>query len=66
MIKASMRSGARQMTTQGSLNHTLVAHMGDTMISLSQVRTQYFSLGGGGQADPEAIYNLYLILKVML
>jgi hypothetical protein len=29
------------------------------------VRTQNFSLGGGG-ADPEAIYNLCLILKIML
>jgi hypothetical protein len=29
-----------------------------------QVRTQSFSFGGG--ADPEAIYNLCLILKIML
>jgi hypothetical protein len=32
-----------------------------------QVRTQNFSFGeGGGGADPEAIYNLCLILKIML
>jgi hypothetical protein len=30
-----------------------------------QVHTQKFSLGEGGN-DPEAIYNLCLILKIML
>jgi hypothetical protein len=30
------------------------------------VRTQNFSLGQGGGADPEAIYNICLILKIML
>jgi hypothetical protein len=34
-------------------------------LSKAQVRTQNFSLGGGG-FDPEAIYNLCLILKTML
>jgi hypothetical protein len=29
------------------------------------VRTQNFSLGGGG-TDPEAIYNLRLVLNIML
>jgi hypothetical protein len=33
----------------------------------SQVRTQNFSFGeGGGKADPEATYNLCLILEIML
>jgi hypothetical protein len=31
---------------------------------MKRVRTQDFLLGGG--ADPEAMYNLYLILKIML
>jgi hypothetical protein len=32
-------------------------------VSCEQVRAQNFSLGG---ADPEAVYNLYLILKIVL
>jgi hypothetical protein len=35
--------------------------------SFQKVRTQNFSLGGGGGgADPEAVYNLCLILNIML
>jgi hypothetical protein len=30
------------------------------------VRTQNFSGGGGGGADPDAVYNLRVILKIML
>jgi hypothetical protein len=36
-------------------------HLDSTTI---QVRIQNFFVGGGG--DPEAIYNFYLILKIML
>jgi hypothetical protein len=36
------------------------------VIYTQQMRTQNFSWGGGGEADPEAIYNLFFILKFML
>ena len=36
----------------------------ETSVNNYQVRTQNFSLGEG--ADPKAIYNLCLILKIML
>jgi hypothetical protein len=31
-----------------------------------QVRTENVSLGSGGSADPEVIYNLFLIFKIVL
>jgi hypothetical protein len=34
--------------------------------SSDQVGTQNFLLGGGVGADPEAVYNLCLILKIVL
>jgi hypothetical protein len=32
----------------------------------SGAHSEFFSVAGGGAVYPEAIYNLYLILKIML
>jgi hypothetical protein len=35
-------------------------------MSVAGAHPEFFVGGGGGGADPEAMYNLYLILKIML
>jgi hypothetical protein len=40
--------------------------MEQILVCYNRVRTQNFWLGvGGGRADREAVYNLYLVLKIV-
>jgi hypothetical protein len=48
-------------------NRSLVFKAGETTLNSKHVRTQNFLFGAGGRgANPEAICNLCLILKIML
>jgi hypothetical protein len=52
-----------QITVQHNRIFYIIIGMLHVSVPLDKVRTQNFTLGW---ADPETIYNLHLILKIML